>query len=352
MLSPAVHPHDHAVVIGIRHYADVEAGWITTLKGPGNDAAAVASWLRDPAGGGLADDNVREMVSTEAPDPFAAGEVKPHQRMVMDILSEVAQLPKDAFLGQWAGRRLYVYISGHGWANRRNEAALVTAEASLASPLNVLVTSWVEWMMQAAPFQELVFWGDTCATRTPLTRLFPCELPGSFSMNSPLVRVFGAYAAPVGLVAVENEMPDGQWHGAFTYALLEGLKGSAATPVTGETLRDYLLNAMRAFMSERDQKRPTVAKEPSFGITDRMEFGTPAFRTFPVTLRFPAAAVGHPVRVAVSRSAPAVAETVLSTRNWTVDLAAGAYAVFVDGTGTAQTFQVVGGGVDDRIDVG
>ena len=38
------------------------------------------------------------------------------------------------------------------------------------------------------------------------------------------MRVFGAYAAPVGLVAVENEMPDGQWHGAFTYALLEGLQ--------------------------------------------------------------------------------------------------------------------------------
>ena len=339
-------------MIGIRRYADVAAGWISTLKGPGNDAAAVAAWLRDPAGGGLPEDNVRELVSAEAADPFANGEVKPHQRMVMDMLSEVAQLPKHAFLGQWAGRRLYVYISGHGWANRRNEAALVTAEASLAAPLNVLVTSWVEWMMQAAPFQELVFWGDTCATRTPLTRLFPCELPGSFSMNSPLVRVFGAYAAPVGLVAVENEMPDGQWHGAFTYALLEGLRGAAATPVTGETLRDYLLNAMRSFMSERDQKRATVAKEPSFGITDRMEFGAPALRRFPLTLRFAPAAVGHPVRVAVSRSAPAVAETVLSTQNWTVDLAAGAYAVFVDATGTVQTFQVVGGGVDDRIDVG
>ena len=56
--------------------------------------------------------------------------------------------------------------------------------------------------------------------------------------------------------------------------------------------------------------------------------------------------------MAVSRSAPAVAETVLGTRNWTVDLAAGAYAVFVDATGTAQTFQVVGGGADGRIDVG
>ena len=99
----------------------------------------------------------------------------------MDILSEVAQLPKDAFLGQWAGRRLYVYVSGHGWANRRNEAALVTAEASLASPLNVLVTSWVEWMMQAAPFQELVFWGDTCATRTPLTRAVSVRAAGQLS---------------------------------------------------------------------------------------------------------------------------------------------------------------------------
>jgi hypothetical protein len=352
MPPPAVHPHDHAVVIGIRRYADVAAGWISTLKGPDNDAAAISAWLRDPAGGGLPDDNVHELLSAKAPDPFADGRAEPHQRMVMTILDSIAELPKNAFGGQWAGRRLYIYISGHGWANRRDEAALVTAEASAASPLNVLVTSWIELMMQTAPFQELVFWGDTCATRTPLTRLFPCTLPGRFSMNSSTVRVFSAYAAPVGLVAVENEMPDGKWHGAFTYALLQGLRGAAATPVTSDTLRDYLLNATRSFMSPRDQNRPTVAKEPTFGITDRMEFGVPADRRFPVTLRFPAEAVGHPARVAVSRTTPPVAETVLTTQDWKLDLAAGAYAVFVDATSTAHTFQVVGGGVDDRIDVG
>jgi hypothetical protein len=351
MPPPAANPHDHAVVIGIRRYADVAAGWISTLNGPDNDAAAIATWLRDPAGGGLPDDNVRELVSANAPDPFTESGAEPHQAMVMTLLNSVAELPKNAFQGQWAGRRLYVYVSGHGWANRRDEAALVTAEASQASPLNVLVTSWIQVMMQTAPFQELVFWGDTCATRVPLTHLFPCTLPSRFSMNSPTVRVFGAYAAPVGLVAVENEMPDGQWHGAFTYALLQGLSGAAATPVTSDTLRDYLLNAMQSFMSERDQKRPTVAKEPSFGITDRLEFGTPVTRRFPITLRLPAEAVGHPARVAVSRTAPPVAETVLTTRDWTVDLAAGAYAVFVDATGTATAFQVVGGGTDDLIDI-
>jgi hypothetical protein len=122
--------------------------------------------------------------------------------------------------------------------------------------------------------------------------------------------------------------------------------------VTSDTLRDYLLNAMRSFMSDRDQKRPTVAKEPSFGITDSIEFGAPAARQFPVTLRFPAEAIGHPDRVAVSRTARPVAETVLIERDWKVDLVAGAYAVFVDATGTAQAFQVLGGGTDDRVDIG
>lgn len=351
MPPPAPQPHDHAVVIGVRRYADVAAGWISDLRGPDNDAAAIAAWLRDPAGGGLPGDQVHLVRSADAPDPFVAGRGEPDQSGVVESLRRVAQLPKNTFQGQWAGRRLYVYVSGHGWANRRNEAALVTAEATRERALNVLVTSWVEWMAKAAPFQELVFWGDTCATRVPLTQLFGCELPDLFSMNSPAVRTFAAYAAPVGLVATENQMPDGEWHGAFTYALLEGLRGAAATPVTSDTLRDYLLNAMRSFLSDRDRKRPTVAKEPSFGFTDAMEFAAPARPAFPITLRFKPDAVGHPVRIAVSRTDPAVAETVLSGTDWVVDLPAGAYAVFVNAVGAVQEFQVLGGGADGPVDI-
>lgn len=351
MTPPAAQPDDHAVVIGIRRYADVAAGWISDLQGPDNDAAEVAAWLRDPQGGGLPDDHVHVVRSADSPDPFTPERVEPHQRMVIDTLTRVTDLPKNTYQGQWAGRRLYVYVSGHGWANRRNEAAIVTAEATRAKPVNVLVTSWVEWMARAAPFQELVFWGDACASRTPLTHLFPCELPDTFSMNAPRVKTFAAYAAPVGLVAVESQMPDGQWHGAFTYALLQGLRGAAVTPVTNDTLRDYLLNAMRMFLPERDRERATVAKEPSFGFTDAMEFAAPRRTLFHVTLRFAPTAVGERVRVATARDAPPVTETVLTAREWVVPLAAGAYAAFVDATGAMTEFQVVGGGVDGPIDV-
>jgi len=348
---PAPNPHDHAVVIGISRYADVEAGWITALQGPDNDAADVAAWLRDPAGGGLPHDNVHVVRSADAPDPFTADHVEPHQQMVMRALDDVAQLEQTTFEGQWAGRRLYVYVSGHGFANVRDEAALVTAEATKATPLNVLVTDWVRWMAQAAPFQELVFWGDTCSTRTLATRFTRCALPDVFSAKAPQVRTFAAYAAPVGLVAVENLMPDGQWHGAFTYALLQGLKGAAVTPVTSDSLRDYLLNAMRAFLPDRDRRRPTVAKEPSFGFTDAMQFSAPPRLGFPVTLRFGRGVLGQRVRIGVSPAAPPVAETVLDAEEWTVELQPGAFAVFLEGGATHQ-FEVVGGGADGPVDVG
>jgi hypothetical protein len=344
----AANPDDHAIVIGIRRYADVAAGWIADLEGPVNDAAGVASWLRDPTGGGLPYANVHEVLS---PDPFHAQHAGPHQVMLMQALDDVAQLPKGAYKGQYAGRRLYVYVSGHGWATRRNEAAVVTAEATRAQPLNVLVTSWVDWMGRAAPFEELVFWGDTCATRTPLTTLYPCRLTDAFSMNSPQVRTFSAYAAPVGLVAVENRMPDGAWHGAFTYALLQGLRGAAATPVTSDTLRDYLLNATKEFLDDQQRKRATVAKEPSFGYTDAMTFGSPERPRFPVTLRFQSAARGTHVSVGTARTAPPVASTVLTGDDWEVELEAGAYAAFVAGTDASHEFQVTGGGVDGVVTV-
>jgi hypothetical protein len=108
---------------------------------------------------------------------------------------------------------------------------------------------------------------------------------------------------------------------------------------------------LRSFVSERDRKRATVAKEPSFGFTDAMQFGSPARQEFPVVLRFRPEAVGNRVFVGISRAAPPVAETVLTQPEWVVPLPAGAYAVFVEATGSMQEFQVVGGGADGPVDV-
>ena len=142
-------------MIGIRRYWDATpdgSSWVTNLNGPDNDA--------DPF-----------------PDEDSAG---PQQRAVERAFDNVAELDPTAFEGQYAGRRLYVYVSGHGYARQRDEAALVTADAKRARPLNVLITSWMDWLWDAARFKEYVLWVDTCATRVPL----PCRLSRSPSARN------------------------------------------------------------------------------------------------------------------------------------------------------------------------
>jgi len=342
----AANPHDHALVIGIRRYADVAAGWVKDLKGPDHDAAAVAAWLRSPAGGGLPHDNVRVICSADFPDPFEGGHGEPAEVRISKAFKEIARLPKAH--GQFAGRRLYVYVSGHGFATRRDQAGILAADSVKVTPLIVDVTSFTNWLYEAATFQELVLWADACAERVPPTHLvgFPERPQGS--PNAPSVRLFESFAAPIGLRAVENQMPDGQWHGAFTYALLRGLEGAAQTPVTSITLRNYLRNALKGFIGEADRGRKTVAKEPAFGRTDEVQLAAPAASTFSVTIHFPPEAVGKLATVARGRTVPPADQTTLADTQWRPSLEAGLYVVLVSDLGLAETFEV-GGGLEAEV---
>jgi hypothetical protein len=347
-----VNEHDHAVVIGIARYADAAdpAGWVSNLQGPDNDAAAIGDWLRDPAGGALPADHVRVVRSADLPDPFGPEGAGPAQQAVIEALDSVAALPTSAYEGRYAGRRFYLYVAGHGWASRRNEAALVTAEATLTTKLNVLASDWMDWLWYADRFRELVLWADACATRTPVDLLHGCALPAAFA-SSPGAQRFDAFAARFNLKSVENQMPDGNWHGAFTYALLQGLKGAAPGAVTSATLRDYLINAMKAFMRD-EQHIATVSQEPDFGHVDAIEFASAAHTpTFPVTLRFRDDCVGHGATVSTRSSQPPAAETVLASTRWTPELAAGSYVAFVPDLQLVSAFTVSGGGVDGDVAV-
>lgn len=343
--------HDRAVVIGIRRYWDAPAGWITNLNGPDNDADAVAQWLRQEDGGGLPQENVSLVRSADLPDPFpddlTAG---PQQWRVERALNRVAELDPTAFEGQYAGRRLYLYVSGHGFAKQRDEAALVTAEATRGRPLNVLVSSWLDWLWAAARFKEYVLWVDTCATRTPLAFLKPCDRNPENRPNAADGKLFTAFAAGFDKRAVENQMPDGSWHGAFTYALLQGLNGGARTPVTTSNLRDYLTNTMSSFMREDQRTNRQVAKEPAFGRTDELVFGSATRSTFAVALRFPAEWVGRRVTIRIGSRSPLIAETVLLQPEWTLSLEPGVYVVFAPDQGDFHAFQVTGGGQDVVVD--
>lgn len=337
-----MNPDDHAVVIGIGRYGDAGAAsrWITDLHGPDNDVEAVAAWLKDPEGGGVPAKNVKEIRSAEFSDSFADGSPEPNEPSVEQELRELTELP-NALEERYAGRRLYVYVSGHGFATRVDEAALITAEATEGDPLHVLVTSWVEWLFTAARFKEHVLWVDCCATVARNAVVKPCDLPFRGRGGLPNPTRFYAFGAAFDERAVENEMPDKKWHGTFTYALLQGLEGAAADQ-SGAALRDYLHNNMKTLLRPDQLAVRDIAKEPAFGTTDPIEFGSrPVRATFDITLRFPDECIGRLATVSFGCSG-AVAATVLAGSEWTISLEAGSYVAHVGDTGHTQLFTVSG----------
>jgi hypothetical protein len=342
--------HDHAVVIGIRRYPDsaAQSKWITNLKGPDNDADDVGAWLRKPDGGWLPPNNVKVVRSADFSDPFTnTNDAAPRQEAIQKAFDDVAELPDTAFEGQYAGRRLYLYVSGHGYAKQRNEAALVTAEARLARPVNVLVTSWLDWFWKAAHFKEFVLWADCCATRAPVAVFTVCDRSPKNGQNAGNGHTFTAFAAKFDRRAVEREMDeDGKWHGVFTWALLKGLNGAAESggAVTSASLRDYLTENMHTFMRDDQQIDRDVAKEPDFGNVDPIVFRPlQAASRFPVMLRFPAACIGKSVMIVSSASQPPADMTTLVGTDWKLELEAGSYAAFVPALGLSHAFTVTGG---------
>jgi hypothetical protein len=348
--------HDRAVVIGIRRYPDATAPskWITNLNGPDNDAAKVAEWLRQEDRGGLPHDNVRVVRSADFPEPFD-DQVGPQQLAIHGALNDVARLPTTAFEGQYTGRRLYIYVSGHGYAKMRNEAALVTAEADKDRPANILITSWLNWFWNAARFKEFVLWADCCATRAPVAVFTPCDRTPVNALNASEGRTFSAFAAKFDRLAVERQMDeDGEWHGVFTWALLKGLDGAAAPNgvVTSESLRNYLTNNMSTFMRDDQRNNPMVAKEPDFGDVDPMTFrviAAPQKSLFSIVLRFPPACIGKLVTIVTSASRPPEASTTLQQTDWKLNLGAASYAASVRELSFVSAFTITGESADGAV---
>jgi hypothetical protein len=340
--------HDRAVVIGIRRYPDAINGWITNLNGPDNDADEVAAWLRKPDGGSLPHGNVSVVRSADFPEPFAGNhQVGPQQQAVQNALNDVAKLPSRAFEGQYTGRRLYIYVSGHGYAQQRNEAALVTAEAERDFPFNIEVKSWLDWFWRAARFKEFVLWADCCATRAPIAVFTRCGRTPITAPNASDGRIFSAFAAKFDRRAVERQMDeDGKWHGVFTWALLKGLNGAAAVDgaITSDSLRNYLTENMKTFMRGDQLADAGVAKEPDFGLVEPITFRKlDASSRYPVTLRFPDTCIGQAARIVTSASRPPAAATTLAEADWKLQLEAASYAAVVPALGLVHPFTITGG---------
>ncbi len=269
---------DHAIIIGLQNYPGLG---VPVLTGPEHDAKEFEKWVLSETGGQVPVTNRTLILSSDYPPPFASLLLtKPTELEIVDAfekLHAISNKNRDDGLGPRVGRRLYIYMSGHGIAptplgSTAEESALLTSNVD---PKQIKVPRYhipgdytATWLCRNEYFDEVFLFMDCCreiATVTFINTLF------SPTGTSDKGKKFCAYATKWSRLAKEKSI-DGQVQGIFTKTLLLALKGAAAEPdpanpgqgiITFESLESYLLNNMKqfidpAFQSDSKVQEPVV----------------------------------------------------------------------------------------------
>lgn len=296
---------DYAIVIGITRYPGlgVSPGDPADLKGSEGDALAVANWLKAKDGGDLPDDgaHVNLICTSDFQSEPTATQGEPQQQRLRDAFHALVQAgkekPRASRDDPMLGRRLYIYMSGHGFSPSRYRGALYVANATPDNGWHSYASGWLEWFQDNFYFKEYVLWMDCCMDRE--FGIDPENIMKKTSRFGRMGGTFIAFAAPRQFKTVERPIKakNGEIHGIFTWALLQGLTGGAVDSegqITARSVADYILNGMAAYLTEDDLKNPTVAREPEVVKADpTLIFATGRQKpSTSVTLTFPATAVG------------------------------------------------------------
>lgn len=333
---------DHyAVVVGLTSYPGLNAD----LKGPENDARAIAAWLRHPNKGGLPNENVKLILSSDYVVPGTLD--VPTRGQIENAFRELSRIAKDNPNGLFVGTRLYLYVSGHGFSPRRSAGCLFAGNvAADALGANVNASAFIEIFQDAGYFQEFVLWMDCCMDRMPDAQASLPELTLG-NPDKPPVATAIAFAARRSLKALEQPIPEdgGNVHGIFTWNLLQGLEGAAANAfgvVTGKSLANWLRNSQLARMPTETLVDRFVAKEPEIvQEDDALIFARGLTRTkYTVKLKFKPADVGLRGRLWSGRPARSKNFGIAQDGVVTLKLEPGLYVVDVPAANLQQGFEV------------
>src|SRR5688572_3969863 len=218
---------DYAIVAAISHYPDPGLG---ALAGPENDAVAFYRWVTRKAGVKRA--NAKLILSSD---------YKPRAKTAIDAMPSHSEIEK-AFhrlhaasqrkfqrnKGTTIGRRLYIFVAGHGFVPRWEERvlALLTANASEGAPFHVAAPLYQRWARDSAAFEEVLLFMDCCGTTGRETNLQThiFEVPKNPTVTG---RLFYAAACKPGFKTREKTILDDKKRarGVFSVCLLEALNG-------------------------------------------------------------------------------------------------------------------------------
>jgi hypothetical protein len=337
---------DHAILIGINHYPELGEGCTAAnLRGPANDVDAIKAWLLDPKGGGFPDATNIHVIKSD--DRTSAADAHPTADELELVLAKLDNIARSNKQGLRVGRRIYLFMSGHGFSPEPQHGCLFAANAKDRLSLNVHATGWLSWLQDSGYFREFVLWMDCCMNRMSFLRPRDPPLPLVNAAESPRA-IFVAFAAKRNFKAVEVPIAeDGdKLHGVFTWTLIEGLRGAAADAngrVTGHSLADWIRNAQVARMLQQDIDDPDVAKEPEVIREDAtLIFTRGVAKPFHnVCVSFPTAALGGTARLWCGAPPRAVKSFPVTDAPEVLSLQPGLYLIDVASAGLRHGFEVV-----------
>jgi len=280
-----------AIVVGIQAYPELPPA----LQGPKNDATKFFNWVTTQGGVDGAAGDALLILDDDPPAPTALT-AKPTAEIILsqfDALEDVAKHSPDGR----AGDRLYLYLCGHGFGQNLNDASLLMANATQDRTRNHIPgRPWADHFFAHGYFKEVLLFVDCCRERYSTATL---NGPGILVQPVPPLgaRCFYGFATKYGRLAVERQI-DGQMSGVFTATLLDALNGGASEEdgrITGESLKAYIYENMKGFLTPADLLDKDVAKEPDLYCEppeDQFVITTVPPRRFDVTIPLPISAQG------------------------------------------------------------
>lgn len=330
--------NDYAVVVGITNYPS-----LGDLVGPENDACLIKDWLVDPQGGCLPEENIALIISSLFFNPAESNPLKarPTTEQIDAAFDQLVEKGMDR--GGRLGRRLYIFLAGHGFGPDIEDAALLMANAGkMRTGYHIPGRRYANWFRTAAMFEEIVLFMDTCRDDY---RRAPVHLPPWPEVRSPAaaqVLYFYAFATRWSRKARERPIEDGgPVYGVFTTAILAALANSlpdARGRVTGENVANYIYNYLPRLMDHDEYQDPEFHfdKNRDFIFTERQ---SPSKTTLRISFTTPDPARSVEI---IDSNFDVVASLPSITGDWDVPLKPGRYRVSILGTDIRKTIEILG----------
>ncbi len=320
---------DYALIIGIQDYPGLDdpQNGQPSLAGPLNDARAFRDWVIAQDGGEVTNDNdhIKMILSPNG----GLGNVNvfnasPKTQDVVNAVNELRTISlknKADGKGLRIGRRLYIFMAGHGIApsmilgeGNEMEAALLMANVepgNLGSQFHIPGAHVAKWFWKNDCFDEVLLFMD-CCRENELVPSINYFLPnsGGNTLNGKRCFLFGTKWSRTTREKVMGD-ENGNVRGVFTKTLLKGLSGDAAVTdpavpgfvgnITAFSLQNYLKDNIKNYFTQielDEMKRQLRSPEPDYNCFPDSEgkdilIKTVPLKRHPVQFHLPLGASGN-----------------------------------------------------------